>query len=108
MSRLCQNFVVMPPFSRNGETEFFCSIGFPRSRRVARWLTFKPNSQFGKIFEGSAMEHVSLFQGHFGLFYGHLVYFLPFGIFYGYLVYFPRFGTLSVEKSGNPGAQLPL
>jgi hypothetical protein len=46
----------------------------------------------------------------FGLFYGHLVYFvaiwyilLPFGIFYGNLVYIPRFGMLHIEKSGNPG-----
>jgi hypothetical protein len=45
----------------------------------------------------------------FGIFYGHLVYFMavwyilwPFGIFYGHLVYFPHFGLLYQEKSGNP------
>jgi hypothetical protein len=44
--------------------------------------------------------------GQFGIFYGHLVYFMaiwyilwPFGIFYGPLVYF---GTLHLDRSGNP------
>jgi hypothetical protein len=46
----------------------------------------------------------------FGVFCGHLVYFMaiwyilgPFGLLYGYLVYFSRFGILYKEKSGNPG-----
>jgi hypothetical protein len=56
----------------------------------------------------------------FGIFYGHLVYFMaiwyilwPFGIFYGHLVYFlviwyifSRFGMLYQEKSGNPGSDM--
>jgi hypothetical protein len=33
----------------------------------------------------------------FGIFYGHLVYFMVI------LVYFPRFGLFYLEKSGNPG-----
>jgi hypothetical protein len=50
----------------------------------------------------------------FGIFYGHLVYFMAiwyilwsFGIFYGHLVIwyiFPPFGILCQEKSGNPGS----
>jgi hypothetical protein len=62
----------------------------------------------------------------FGIFYGHLVYFMaiwyilwPFGIFNGDLVHIwllgkfvviwyisPRFGILHQEKSGNPGVLL--
>jgi hypothetical protein len=49
----------------------------------------------------------------FGLFYGHLVYFMairsilrPFGILYGHLVFFmvtfPHFGMLYQEKFGIP------
>jgi hypothetical protein len=37
----------------------------------------------------------------FGIFYGHLVYFVVF------LVYFSHFGILYEEKSGNPGENQP-
>jgi hypothetical protein len=45
-------------------------------------------------------------------FYGHFWYILrPFGIFYGHLVYFmaivSRLGMLNQEKSGNPGCRTP-
>jgi hypothetical protein len=38
----------------------------------------------------------------FGLFYGHLVYFMDVNTFCGILVYFSRFGILYQAKSGNP------
>jgi hypothetical protein len=54
----------------------------------------------------------------FGLFYGHLVYFMaiwsilwPFGIFYAHLIYFWKFGIVSPfayvvpRQSGNPVMQ---
>jgi hypothetical protein len=51
-------------------------------------------SQFGKFFEGLAMEDI-------GIFYGHLVYLTASRHCCGHLVYF--FGILDQEKSGNPG-----
>jgi hypothetical protein len=40
-----------------------------------------------------------------GIYYGHLVIFIPIWQFSGNIVYIPRFGTLCKEKSGNPGPQ---
>jgi hypothetical protein len=38
----------------------------------------------------------------FGIFYGHLVYFMAIGVLYGHLVFFHRFGMVYQEVSGNP------
>jgi hypothetical protein len=54
--------------------------------------------------EGLATEDVGVLTDilsilrQFDILCGH------FGIFYGYLVYFSRFGMLYQEKSGNPGS----
>jgi hypothetical protein len=49
--------------------------------RVARWYIFKPKFQIWVIFERLRMKSVRTL-------YGHLVYRQHFGIFYGHLVYF--------------------
>jgi hypothetical protein len=51
--------------------------------------------QFGYILLGISMQDV-------GIFYGRLVFLVPFGTIYGDLVHFSRFGILYQEKSGNP------
>jgi hypothetical protein len=55
------------------------------------------------ILEGLAIEDVGIFYGHlvYILPFGIYLHILPFGIFYGYLLYFSRFGMLYREKSGT-------
>jgi hypothetical protein len=49
----------------------------------------------------AVMEDVGIFNGLFGLFYGHFAYFVAIRYRYIYvLIYF--FGMLYQEKSGNP------
>jgi hypothetical protein len=55
-------------------------------------------SKFGQILEGLAMEDVGTFWP-FGLFYGHLVYFMTIWHILWYV--FSRFGMLYQEQSGN-------
>jgi hypothetical protein len=84
-------------------------IGFNGSKshiwsRVARSFIFKPKIQIWVNFGGSC-------NGRFCYIYilWHLANFptiryilLHYGIFYGHLIYFPRFGILCHEKSGKP------
>jgi hypothetical protein len=61
-------------------------------------------SQFWYIFEGLGMEY-------FGMSFVQFLFLMPFGVFYGHLVYyvlvwyiFSKFGMFYEEKSGSPGA----
>jgi hypothetical protein len=64
--------------------------------RVARWFVFKPKLPTLVNFGGSWNRKSWYILWPFGLFFGHLVYFVV--IWY----ISPRFGMLYHEKSGNP------
>jgi hypothetical protein len=66
-------------------------------------------SQFGKKILGPQIGKCWYILWPFGIFYGHMVYFMtiwyilwPFGTFCVNLVHFSGFGIKHQEKSGNP------
>jgi hypothetical protein len=68
--------------------------------RVAKCYIFIPKSQFGYILEGLGMENDDIhILWPFGIYYGHLVYFMT---FWAFCIFSPHFGILHQEKSGNP------
>jgi hypothetical protein len=61
------------------------------------------NTKLGNILEGLRMEYAGMLYWSFGIFYGHLEYFMviwnilwSFGIFYGNLVMLWSFGNVVV------------
>jgi hypothetical protein len=77
--------------------------------RVARWFVFKPEISIWVNFGGPWNRKCGYILWPFGIFYGHLEYFmaiwynlLPFGIVCGYLVYFSRFGAFGPRKIWQP------
>jgi hypothetical protein len=102
--------------------DFAVTVYDGRAKRVycrgARWHIFKPKIPIWVNFEGSCDEMYWYIFGHFGIFYGHLVYFMVILYIFGHLVYFWPLGILVYssiwyivpvlgmlyehEKSGNP------
>jgi hypothetical protein len=72
--------------------------------RVARWHIFKPKIPIWVNFGRSCNGRCWYILCPFGLFYGHLWYFVAIWDILCFLIYLFRFGTLYQEKSGNPGA----
>jgi hypothetical protein len=73
--------------------------------RVARWYVFEPKIRIWVNFGGSFDGRRWYILWPFGLFYGHLVYFMAIWyILWLFGIFFPRFGMLHREKSGNLGA----
>jgi hypothetical protein len=73
-------------------------------------IFFKPKILIWLNFGGHCNGRCWRISWKFGIFYGHLIYFMDIwyimwslGIFCGHLVHFPRVGKLYQEKSGNPG-----
>jgi hypothetical protein len=71
---------------------------------AARWFICMPKIPILVYFEGLGMEY-------FGMSYVQFLFLMPFGVFYGHLVYyvlvwyiFSKFGMFYEEKSGSPGA----
>jgi hypothetical protein len=69
--------------------------------RVARWYIFKPQKQFGYIFDGLVMDGIGIYLTNwsilppFDIFCGHLIYFIAIWSL------FPRSAMMCQGKSGK-------
>jgi hypothetical protein len=71
--------------------------------RVARCYIFRPKIAVWINFGGPCNGRYSYISWTFGLFYGHLIYFMDIWYILWYFgIFFPSVGILYQEKYGNP------